>query len=146
MTLNSATGKIRNYQLLLSIGYLLIFVGSYLVLNLSNSPVLAMAVTNVVNVIMLFPRLHITKDILGITIGYFFREVLFKLAVMSVISATICLLYMHYVEDGWVRFFSVCILSTLSIAVISYRVVFTFNERKVVVEMARKKVHTIFNK
>lgn len=146
MTLNSATGKIRNYQLLLSIGYLLIFAGSYLVLKLSNSPVLAMAVTNVVNIIMLFPRLHITKDILGITIGYFFREVLFKLAVMSVISAAICLLYIYYVEDGWVRFFSVCVISTLSIAVLSYKVVFTFNERKVVVEMLRKKVHTIFNK
>lgn len=65
---------------------------------------------------------------------------------MSVISAAICLLYIHYVEDGWVRFFSVCVISTLSIAVLSYKVVFTFNERKVVVEMLRKKVHIIFNK
>ena len=47
-TLNAATGKIRNYQLLLCTGYLLIFMGSYLVLKLSENPVLAIAVTNII--------------------------------------------------------------------------------------------------
>lgn len=146
MTLNSATGKIRNYQLLLCIGYLFIFVGSYVVLKISNSPIYAMIVTNVINIIMIFPRIQITKDILGITIGYFSREVLSRLAVMSLISATICMLFMYFVEDGWIRFFSVCILSTLSVIISSYSIVFTQNERTIVVELVKKRIHNIFKK
>ena len=107
-TLNAATGKIRNYQLLLCTGYLLIFMGSYLVLKLSENPVLAIAVTNIVNIILIFPRLYITRHTLGITVGYFFKHVILRLLVMSLLSAAVCLLFMHYVEDGWVRFLSVC--------------------------------------
>lgn len=146
MTLNLATGKIRNYQLLLGIGHIFIFVGSYCVLKVTNSPVFAMAVTNVVNVIMIFPRIQITKDTLGITIDRFFREVLLRLASMSLISAAICILYMYFIEDGWLRFFSVCILSTLSIAIASYKIVFTQDERKIVVELVKKRFHNLFNR
>ena len=95
---------------------------------------------------MIFPRIQITKDILGITIGYFSREVLARLAVMSLISATICMLFMYFVEDGWIRFFSVCCLSTLSVIISSYAIVFTQNERTIVVELVKKRIHNIFKK
>lgn len=140
MTLNSATGKIRNYQLLLSVGYLLVFIGSYLVLIFSDSPVLAIAVTNIVNIFLIFPRLYITKHILGITVGYFFKNVILRLLVMSVLSASVCLLFMHYVEDGWFRFFSICVLSTSLIAFFSYLIVLTSDERKVIIAWVTKKV------
>ena len=140
MTLNSATGKIRNYQLLLSVGYLLVFIGSYLVLIFSDSPVLAIAVTNIVNIFLIFPRLYITKHILGITVGYFFKNVILRLLVMSVLSASVCLLFMHYVEDGWLRFFSICVLSTSLIAFFSYLIVLTSDERKVIIAWVTKKV------
>ena len=140
-TLNAATGKIRNYQLLLCTGYLLIFMGSYWVLKLSENPVLAIAVTNIVNIILIFPRLYITRHTLGITVGYFFKHVILRLLVMSLLSAAVCLLFMHYVEDGWVRFLSVCVLSTLLIALFSYFIVLTSDERKATVALVAEKMH-----
>lgn len=142
-TLNSATGKIRNYQLLLSVGYLFVFIGSYFILKFSENPVLAIAVTNIVNIFLIFPRLYITKHILGISVGYFLKNVILRLLVMSVLSASICLLFMHYVDDGWLRFFSVCILSTLLIAFFSYPIVLTSDERRVLVTWVIQKMEKI---
>lgn len=129
-TLNRASGKIRNFQIIVSAAQLLILIASYIVLNISNNPIWAVAMTNIIYLLIFIPRITVNKPFIGITFGYFFKHVLKGILIVTVISAMACLLFQFYTEQGWGRLVVTCIVSTISIVITSYLFALTKGERE----------------
>ena len=72
-TLNRASGKIRKFQIIISVAQLLILIVSYIVLEITGNSILTVAVTNVIYLLIFIPRITVNKPYIGITFGYFFQ-------------------------------------------------------------------------
>lgn len=70
-TLNRASGKIRKFQIIISVAQLLILIVSYIVLEITGNSILTVAVTNVIYLLIFIPRITVNKPYIGITFGYF---------------------------------------------------------------------------
>ena len=75
-TLNRASGKIRNFQILVSITQLLILVFSYLTISITKNPIWTVAITNIFYLFIFIPRVIINKPFINITFTYYFKKVL----------------------------------------------------------------------
>lgn len=142
-TLNRASGKIRNFQILVSITQLLILVFSYLVIIITENPIWTMAVTNTLYILIFIPRVIINKPFINITFSYYFKNVLSGIIVMSILAALISSIPMFYIYEGWMRSIIVCIVSTISITIFSYLFVLTKGERSKIIRFIKTKVSII---
>lgn len=73
-----AAGKIRLYQLVVSIMYMFVFPISYLFLYFGYEPQTALIVNLSVVLVTMLPRLYICKKILFLSMKYYFEETLFR--------------------------------------------------------------------
>ena len=138
-TLNRATGKIRNLQILLGITQLLILVISYIVIIITENPIWAMAVTNIFYLLIFVPRIMINRPYIHITFKYYFKNVLCGIIIMSILATLTSLIPMYYMHNGWLRLIIVCIVSTMSIIVFSYLFVLTKEEKSKLLVFIRNK-------
>lgn len=141
--LNRASGKIRNFQILVSVTQILILLFSYIIIDITSNPVWTMAVTNILYIMIFVPRITINKPFIGITFGYYFRNVLCGIVIMSVLSVIISLIPIYLLDDGWLRLIIVCVVSTMSIISFSYLFVLTKGEKKVMCNFIRKNLFNI---
>lgn len=128
-TLNYASGKIKNFQILVSITQLLILIFSYLTITITKSPIWTMAITNIFYLLIFIPRVIINKPFINITFAYYFKKVLSGILIMSALSITTSLIPVYHLQEGWIRLITVGIVSTISIMVFSYFFVLTKKER-----------------
>ncbi|MBQ9093578.1 MAG: lipopolysaccharide biosynthesis protein [Prevotella sp.] len=140
-TLNTATGKIRNYQILNCSAQWLIFLSTYFTLKIYESPILAVALGNIINILAFYPRIAINKFAVGISFRYYFQQAIGRILAMSILSITICLAVIYYIQDGWVRFITICFLSTASIFFFSWLIVLTNSEKNTIMGFVRSKLH-----
>ena len=85
-TLNRASGKIRKFQIIISVAQLLILIVSYIVLEITGNSILTVAVTNVIYLLIFIPRITVNKPFIGITFGYFFKHTLRGVLIVTCIS------------------------------------------------------------
>ena len=85
-TLNRASGKIRKFQIIISVAQLLILIVSYIVLEITGNSILTVAVTNVIYLLIFIPRITVNKPYIGITFGYFFKHTLRGVMIVTCIS------------------------------------------------------------
>lgn len=90
-TLNRASGKIRKFQIIISVAQLLILIVSYIVLEITGNSILTVAVTNVIYLLIFIPRITVNKPFIGITFGYFFKHTLRGVLIVTCISTLVCL-------------------------------------------------------
>lgn len=138
--LNRASGKIRNFQILVSVTQIFILLFSYIIIDITRNPVWAMAVTNILYIMIFVPRIIINKPFIGITFGYYFRKVLCGIIIMSVLSLTISLIPIYFLDDGWLRLAIVSMVSTMSIILFSYLFVLTKGEKETISNFIKKKL------
>lgn len=131
-TLNKATGKIRNFQLIVSAAQFAILIASYIALKVTANPTLVVAMTNIIYLFVFIPRILVNKPYVGMTFGYYYKEVLQGIIVMSVISASLSLLPLMFMSDGWIRLITVSLVSSISIIITSALFVLTKGERNMV--------------
>lgn len=139
LTLNRASGKIRNFQILVSVAQLLILITSYIVLNITGNPVWTVAMTNIIYLLIFIPRVTVNKPFIGITFGYFFNHVLKGVLIVTILSTGICLLFQAFCSQGWLRLIGTCIISSITIGVTSWLFALTAGERTKVGGFLRKK-------
>ena len=119
--LQLATGKIRNYQLIIGGTTLLSFLFSYIALQLGSSPESPLIIAIAISILCLLLRLLLLKKAVGLSIISFFKNVcinIFSVAILSSIIPTIVHFSMDY---GWTRF-----LATGSTSVICSSMVILF--------------------
>lgn len=144
LTLNRASGQIRNYQILVSVAQLLILVISYIVLNMTGNPVWTVAMTNIINLLIFIPRITVNKPFIGMTFGYFFNHVLRGVLVVTILSTGICLLFQSlFAAQGWSRLIVTCVISTISIGSTSWLFALTAGERIKIGEFLKRKISIV---
>lgn len=115
-----AYGKIRNYQMIVSVILFLNFPISYIVLKLGFSPVSTMVVNISIQLFLVYIRLNITSSMIYLKKIDFLNKVLFPILKVSIISCIIPLVVYNYLNNEIERFIIVSILSVISILTTTY--------------------------
>lgn len=111
-----ATGNIRRYVLWITSIGCLSFPLTYIVYTLGASVESTYVVFIIVYSVVDMVRLWIMKDLLNFSIRLFFKEVIMKILIVSLMSCIIPLFMMYFMDSSFIRFITVsaiCILSTL---------------------------------
>ncbi|MGQ1946432.1 lipopolysaccharide biosynthesis protein [Geofilum sp. OHC36d9] len=141
MTVAQATGKIRNYQIWVGGTQLMNLPVSYLFLKLGYPPESTMYVAIVFSVICLFIRLVLLKKMVGLNILEFTRDVLIRVALISMVSYGILSFIVRAFAEGWLRFITGGFISVIIASVSIFLIGLTSEERSLVIHFLKNKVN-----
>ena len=133
-----AYGKIRNYQIIVSIFLFLNFPLSYIVLKFGCSPLSTMFVNIGVNAMLLFVRLRLTNRMIQMTYGSFIRKVLFPVIIVTAVALVIPLTIYFMLDNSIISFIIVCLVSFVSVGVSTYALGMNANERQYILAAISK--------
>ena len=114
ITAQDATGKIRNYQMVVGTALLMCFPLYYLFLKLGAAPESVFIVTIVMSQVCLALRLYMIRKIIPLSIVAYLKKVYFNALLVTVFSVAIPFLVNMQLEEGLVRFLLVSMLSVIS--------------------------------
>lgn len=133
-----AYGKIRNYQIIVSIFLFLNFPLSYIVLKFGCSPLSTMFINIGVNAMLLFVRLRLTNRMIQMTYGSFIRNVLFPVIIVTAVALVIPLTIYFMLDNSIISFIIVCLVSFVSVGVSTYALGMNANERQYILAAISK--------
>lgn len=110
-----ATGKIRNYELVMGLMALSNFPITWIAFKMGASPVAAYVVYFFVYFVMIFVRLYMVKDLIHMPAWTYVKEVFFRVAIVGFFSVLIPLLITHFCEDSITRLLEVCVSSSVCV-------------------------------
>lgn len=111
---SQATGRIKPYQLAISIGFLLVFLLTYLFFKLGYPSYSAFIIMIALSFVGLLARLVILKLQISFPIRRYIKEVLLRVLSVAVISTPLPLAVLYYVNGSVIQFFSVLIATVIS--------------------------------
>lgn len=119
--LQLATGKIRNYQLIIGGTTLLSFLFSHIALKSGYPPESPMIIAIAISILCLLLRLLILKKTAGLPILSYIKNVCINIISVSSVSIIIPVIVHFSMDNGWIRF-----LVTSSTSVICSSIVILF--------------------
>ena len=108
VTLMLATGKIRNYQLIVGGLQLMNLPVSYIVLKAGAQPESIIVVAIVISQICLFARLLMLKGMTGLSASGFIRRVYLRVAAVFLVSGSVIYLISGVLKSDFVSFVISC--------------------------------------
>lgn len=133
-----ATGKIRNYQLLVGGIRLLNLPLSYGILKLGYPPHTVFYFAIGFALVSLFLRLIMMRSMLAFPVGKFAKDVLMKVVLTSIVAYGLPLWITTLYADSFLRFVCVTGVGLVSTLVFGYLIALSKNEKKYIKEMAFK--------
>ncbi len=141
-----AYGKIRNYQIIVSVVLFLNFPLSYLVLKIGLSPLATTYVAIFIQVFIIWTRLYLVSKMVGLSKSRYFHDVLLKNLSVTVAAVLLPMMLKYYMNDTLLSVVSIMIVSGLSALLSSYFVGMEDKEKTLVVNMVKKGIKKITNK
>lgn len=141
-----AYGKIRNYQIIVSVVLFLNFPLSYLVLKIGLSPLATTYVAILIQVFIIWTRLYLVSKMVGLSKSRYFHDVLLKNLTVTVAAVLLPMMLKYYMNDTLLSVVSIMIASGLSALLSSYFVGMEAKEKSLVVNIAKKGIKKITNK
>lgn len=129
INLQTATGRIRNYQLAVGGMLLMNFPLSYLCLNFGYPPESTLIVALVVSVCCLLLRLIFLRSMVGLSVNRFLRKVCMNVLQVTFVAAIIPFLIYIQMSDSIIRFSLICIVTVFCSSFAIYFIGCTNNER-----------------
>lgn len=124
-----ATGKVRDYQIVVGLLSLLTLPLVYVALKMGAAPYMAMIIAFLVEFICHFARLYMLVRSIRFPMFDFLREVTLRVLVITVLSLVLPVLTYQLVGTVFLRFIMVCILSFMSTIVLGYYLGFNKADR-----------------
>lgn len=124
-----ATGKVRDYQIVVGLLSLLTLPLVYVALKMGAAPYMAMIIAFLVEFICHFARLYMLVRSIRFPMFDFLREVTLRVLVITVLSLVLPVLTYQLVGTVFLRFIMVCILSLMSSIVLGYYLGFNKADR-----------------
>jgi O-antigen/teichoic acid export membrane protein len=145
-TLVQATGKIRNYQIIISFLLLLILPLSYIFLKNGYPPEITLYITIVIELFALLFRLLLLKKLINFPLFIYLKEVLAKNILIVILALLLTTPFVIYFESSNIRLvfmflFSLCVNFTLI-----YHIGLVKNERNFIKNFFRKFFIDLTNK
>ena len=138
-----AYGKIRNYQLVVSVILFMNFPLSYIVLKMGYSPLSTMCVNIGVQGALLFIRLRLTNRMIQMTYANFIKNVLFPVITVTAAALIIPLAIYFMLDNSPISFVIVCLVSFVSVCLSAYGLGMNVNERKYILTTLSKLINKI---
>ncbi len=133
-----AYGKIRKYQLVVSFCIFLNFPLSYLCLHLGFSPLSTVIVNIAIQCGLLFVRLYLIKDMIGLSISKFTIDVVVPIVKVTLIALIVPIAFILYSDNNLVNQILLVFIAVVSAMLSSYYVGMTQNERVYVTGVFKK--------
>lgn len=118
ITAQTATGKIRNYQLAVGGMLMMNFPLSYVALKLGSEPYAVFIVALAVGVSCLVLRLIFLRKMIGLSVRWFVKSVLLRIIIVVLIASIIPLLLHRIMPYGWPRTLTVVFVSVVVSAMV----------------------------
>ena len=109
-----ATGKIRNYQIVVGGILLMNFPASYIMLKIGYFPEITLIIAIIISQICFFARLAFLKIMIKLPISAFLRDVYCNVIVVSIAAIIIPFICHQLIEAKLFRLFVVCIVSIIT--------------------------------
>ena len=138
-----AYGKIRNYQIVVSVILFMNFPLSYIVLKMGYSPLSTMCVNIGVQGALLFIRLRLTNRMIQMTYANFIKNVLFPVITVTAAALIIPLAIYFMLDNSPISFVIVCLVSFVSVCLSAYGLGMNVNERKYILTTLSKLINKI---
>lgn len=137
-----ATGKIKKYQIAVTVVGCLVFPLTWLVFRIGLPPETTYYIYIVIYFLLNFVRVYIAKGLMDFPIKLYIFDVILKVSIVSVVSFVMPLLVLHCLEEGFLRLCATCIISFFS----TISVIYVFGLEKIEREIVYKKVsHLLSN-
>ncbi len=134
MAAAQASGRIKVYQSIVGVLLLLILPISYILLKLGFPPQSTLYVTIIISIVVLFARIRIISTLVNLSFLTFIKNVLFRVILVVVLSVMFPFVIKYNINQMFVRFFLVCIVSVLSSVLSIYWIGLKKNERSFIKE------------
>ena len=136
-----ATGRIKNYMIIVGLVEISNFPLTYLMFKIGFNPLAAYYVYSSIYLMLVFIRLFLIKDLIRMKAKAYIQEVYLKVLLVTLVSlilpSFICLLQ----QDSILRFIEVCLVSCLSILIAVCYLGLSSSERKKVIEIVKSKIN-----
>lgn len=145
ITLQSATGKIRDYQIVVGGVLLLNFPFSYIALKIGFSPESTLVVAIVIAVICLLLRLLFLRKMAGLSVKGFMYRVTLNVFMVTLLSSIIPFLLFNALQSTniYSRFVIVILSSLICSSLVILFVGCSKNERNFIISKTREVLHKI---
>ena len=130
ITAQNATGKIRNYQIVVGGILLMNFPVSYLLLYLGFAPESTLVVAIIISQICLATRLYFLRTSVKLPITKFIKEVYLKAILVTTLSAIPPMIFYLTIAPSFTRLILVCCTSVITSAICIYYIGCNKNEKK----------------
>lgn len=138
MTLMLASGKIRDYQLIVGGLQLLNFPVSYILLWLGSTPDWTYVTAIVIALICLFVRLFMLNRITGLSMVAFVKKVILNVVLVSVVGAILPIVIVNTMDESYMRLLLTVSVSTISLFATYLFVGCTKAEREIIMLKIKK--------
>lgn len=115
-----ATGKIKKYQIVISICGLWVFPLTWVAFYYGLSPIWAYIIYSIIYFILIFVRIYLVKDLIDLSWEKYIKDVLLKCIVVSLFSIVIPVIIIKIQEPSIIRLIEVLIVGVLSTLVSVY--------------------------
>ena len=120
ITIQLATGKIRNYQIAVGGMQMMNFPLSYLCLQFGTPPEATYCVAIFVSLACLILRLYFLRGMVGLSITRYLHNVCLNVMLVTIAAVIIPALVHYNMLYGWERFVSVAIISIVCVSMSAY--------------------------
>ena len=137
ITLQLATGKIRNYQLVIGSLQLMIFPVSYFCLKVDLPPESTFITAIFFSLLCLFLRLVFLRKMVGLPVRHFLYNVCCNVLFVLIIASVLPSLLYFNMQDGWLRFLTITVLSFICVGLTVFFIGCDAAERRFIIEKIR---------
>ena len=147
ITAQLATGKIRDYQLVVGGLNMLNLPISYVLLRMGCIPETVMVVAIVVSQICFFARIYMLRNMIHLKAGEYLRRVYFNVIVVTLLSLVLPLLVAHlWPGESFLRFVVLSLVCLLSSFAVVFYIGCNAEERIFVKNKARGLINKLLNR
>ena len=141
-----ATGKIRNYQIVVGGLQMMNFPVSYILLRMGAIPETVLIVAIVISQMCLASRLYMLRGMIGLKARDFVKKVYINVLVVTVLSSVVPFLVSIFLKDNIWNFILLCIVAIASTLLVEFYVGCTSNERQFIVSKVIKIIRKKYDK
>lgn len=142
ITACQATGKIKRFQIGISICNLLCFPLTWLAFKMGMSPISTYVIYFVVYFIMIFVRIYLVKDLILMKQSRYLVDVVLNVVLVTIVAIIIPLIIILSVDESFIRLLITCIVSPICTAISILIIGLKTNERnmlsKTIIKIIRK--------
>lgn len=141
-----ATGKIRNYQIIVGGLQMLNLPISYVCLRLGCIPESVLIVAIIISQSCLVARLYMLRSMIGLSSVQYMKKVYFNIIVVALLAIALPGLLSKYMGESFLSFVSLSLVAIVSTIIVEFYVGCNSKEREFVIDKVKNIKHKVIKK